>query len=77
MPREEAADNTIAILSRVKGYAEQKEVTLCMEITNSKVIGINFGWWLVIRGWWFVAHDPQSAVYESRRIHASCDRCRQ
>jgi hydroxypyruvate isomerase len=25
------------ILNRVKGYAEQKNVTLCMEITNSKV----------------------------------------
>jgi len=37
MPREEAADNAAAILSRVKGYAEQKGVTLCMEITNSKV----------------------------------------
>jgi len=37
MPREEALDNTVAILSRVKGYAEQKGVTLCMEITNSKV----------------------------------------
>jgi len=32
-----AADNAIAILSRVKGYAEQKGVTLCMEVTNSKV----------------------------------------
>jgi hydroxypyruvate isomerase len=38
MPREEAADNAAAILSRVKGYAEQKSVTLCMEITNSKVV---------------------------------------
>ena len=37
MAYEEAADNAIAILSRVKGYAEQKGVTLCMEITNSKV----------------------------------------
>ena len=37
MSREEAADNAVAILSRVKGYAEQKGVTLCMEITNSKV----------------------------------------
>ncbi len=37
MSREEAAENTVAVLSRVKGYAEQKGVTLCMEITNSKV----------------------------------------
>ena len=37
MSREEGADNAAAILSRVKDYAEQKGVTLCMEITNSKV----------------------------------------
>ncbi|HET9359278.1 MAG TPA: TIM barrel protein [Vicinamibacterales bacterium] len=37
MPYEQAADNAVAILSRVKGYAEQKGVTLCMEITNAKV----------------------------------------
>ena len=37
MSREEAVDNAVAILNRVKGYAEQKNVTLCMEITNSKV----------------------------------------
>jgi len=38
MPREETIANTVAILNRVKGYAEQKNVTLCMEITNSKVV---------------------------------------
>ena len=37
MSREEGADNAVAILSRTKGYAEQKGITLCMEITNSKV----------------------------------------
>jgi hydroxypyruvate isomerase len=37
MSREEGADNTVAFFNRVKGYAEQKNVTLCMEITNSKV----------------------------------------
>jgi hydroxypyruvate isomerase len=37
MSREESIANAVAILSRVKGYAEQKAVTLCMEITNSKV----------------------------------------
>lgn len=37
MSREEGAENTVAILNRVKGYAEQKGVNLCMEITNSKV----------------------------------------
>jgi hydroxypyruvate isomerase len=38
MSREEGADNAAAILSRVKGYAEEKGITLCMEITNSKVV---------------------------------------
>jgi hydroxypyruvate isomerase len=38
MSWEEAGDNTVAIFNRVKGYAEQKNVTLCMEITNSKVV---------------------------------------
>ena len=37
MSREESIDNAVAILDRVKGYADQKGVTLCMEITNSKV----------------------------------------
>src|SRR5436190_1454563 len=37
MSREEGADNAAAMFSRVKGYAEQKGITLCMEITNSKV----------------------------------------
>jgi hydroxypyruvate isomerase len=37
MPYEEAADNAVAIFNRVKGYAEQKNITLCMEITNAKV----------------------------------------
>jgi len=37
MSREEGADNAVAILSRLKGYAEQKGINLCMEITNSKV----------------------------------------
>lgn len=37
MSREEAADNAVAVLSRVKAYAEQKDVNVCMEVTNSKV----------------------------------------
>lgn len=37
MSREEGADNAVAILDRVKAYAEQKDVNVCMEITNSKV----------------------------------------
>jgi hydroxypyruvate isomerase len=38
MSREEGGDNAIAILSRVKGYAEEKGINVCMEITNSKVV---------------------------------------
>ena len=38
MSREEGAENAVAFFNRVKGYAEQKNVTLCMEITNSKVV---------------------------------------
>ena len=34
----EAADNTVAIFSRLKSYAEQKNVNICLEITNSKVV---------------------------------------
>jgi hydroxypyruvate isomerase len=37
MSHEEGMANAIAILSRVAPYAEEKGVTLCMEITNSKV----------------------------------------
>src|SRR5689334_4558686 len=37
MSKEEGADNAVAILSRVKGYAEQENINVCMEITNSKV----------------------------------------
>jgi hydroxypyruvate isomerase len=38
MSPEEGADNAVAAFNRVKGYAEQKGVTLCMEITNAKVV---------------------------------------
>jgi hydroxypyruvate isomerase len=37
MSREEGADNAVAILNRVKGYAEQKNINICFEVTNSKV----------------------------------------
>jgi hydroxypyruvate isomerase len=37
MSREEGADNAVVILNRVKGYAEEKGINLCMEVTNSKV----------------------------------------
>jgi hydroxypyruvate isomerase len=35
----EAADNTVAIWTRLKPYAEQKNVNICLEITNSRVAG--------------------------------------
>jgi hydroxypyruvate isomerase len=41
MSREEAADHTVEILSRVAPYAVEKGVNVCMEITNSKVAADN------------------------------------
>jgi hydroxypyruvate isomerase len=41
MSSEEGMANAIAILSRVTKHAEEKGVTLCMEITNSKVAADN------------------------------------
>lgn len=38
MSYDETVANTVAILNRVKGYAEKQGVTLCMEITNAKVV---------------------------------------
>jgi hydroxypyruvate isomerase len=38
MSPQEAADNTVAIFTRLKPYAEQKNVNICLEITNSKVV---------------------------------------
>ena len=37
MPDAEGADNCVAILNKVKAYAEDKGVTLCLELLNSKV----------------------------------------
>jgi hydroxypyruvate isomerase len=36
MSYEEGADNCVAFFNRVKGYAEEKGVTICMEVMNSK-----------------------------------------
>ena len=36
MPYEEGADNAVAMLNRVKAHAEDKGVTICMEIMNNK-----------------------------------------
>jgi len=33
----EGADNCVAFLNRVKAHAEDKNVTICMELLNSKV----------------------------------------
>lgn len=41
MSREEGADHAVEILSRVAPYAEENNVNLCMEITNSKVASDN------------------------------------
>src|SRR5688572_4206948 len=38
MSPQEAADNTVAIFTRLKPYAEEKNVNICLEITNSKVV---------------------------------------
>jgi len=34
---EEGMDNCVAFLNRIKGFAEDQKVTLCMELLNSKV----------------------------------------
>ena len=41
MSREEGADHTVEILSRVAPYAEANGVNVCIEITNSKVTADN------------------------------------
>lgn len=38
MSYEEGAENATAILKRIAPYAEEKNVNVCMEITNSKVV---------------------------------------
>jgi hydroxypyruvate isomerase len=37
MPDAEGADNCVAFFNRVKAHAEDKSVTICMELLNSKV----------------------------------------
>lgn len=37
MPDAEGADNCVAFLNRVKTQAEDKQITICMELLNSKV----------------------------------------
>jgi hydroxypyruvate isomerase len=37
MPDQEGADNCVLFLNKVKGHAEDKGVTICLELLNSKV----------------------------------------
>ena len=37
MPDDEGADNCVLLLNQVKAHAEDKGVTICMELLNSKV----------------------------------------
>ena len=37
MPDAQGADNCVLLLDKVKGYAEDKNVTICLELLNSKV----------------------------------------
>jgi hydroxypyruvate isomerase len=37
MPDEQGAENSVIFLNKVKGYAEDKNVTICLELLNSKV----------------------------------------
>ena len=43
MPYEQAADNAVAFLTKIKGHLEEKNVTLCTEIMNHKYTDAAFG----------------------------------
>jgi len=43
MPYEQAADNAVAFLNRIKGYLEQRRVTLAIENMNNRRTDPNFG----------------------------------
>jgi hydroxypyruvate isomerase len=45
MSYEEGADNAVAFFNRVKAHAEDKQVTICMEIMNSKFMDAAIGRW--------------------------------
>ena len=43
MSYEEGADNAVAFFNRVKAHAEDKQVTICIEIMNSKFMDAAIG----------------------------------
>jgi hydroxypyruvate isomerase len=43
MPYEQAADNAVAFLNRIKGYLEQRRVTIAIENMNNRRLDPNFG----------------------------------
>jgi len=45
MSYEEGADNAVAFFNRIKAHAEDKQVTVCMEIMNSKFMDASLGRW--------------------------------
>ena len=45
MSYEEGADNAVAFFNRVKAHAEDKNVTICMEVVNSKFMDSALGRW--------------------------------
>jgi hydroxypyruvate isomerase len=45
MSYEEGADNAVAFFNRIKAHAEEKQVTVCMEIMNSKFMDSTIGRW--------------------------------
>jgi hydroxypyruvate isomerase len=45
MSYEEGADNAVAFFNRIKAHAEDKQVTVCIEIMNSKFMDATIGRW--------------------------------
>ena len=45
MSYEEGADNAVAFFNRIKAHAEDKQVTVCIEIMNSKFMDSTIGRW--------------------------------
>jgi hydroxypyruvate isomerase len=43
MSYEEGADSAVAFFNRIKGHAEDKQITVCMEIMNSKFMDATIG----------------------------------
>jgi len=45
MSYQEGADNAVAFFNRIKAHAEDKQVTVCLEIMNSKFMDSTIGRW--------------------------------